>query len=268
MTVWRVLQNRLQMQPYLSSTGEVSRVCRPCGAHQLLYQLARSNGEEWFSGLSCVSRWDKFSHQWQSLYWGWKSSHNNATGKGFPNNKCFLCNVKMKSQRAILFHWKDYWGTVTLICSRAVSSLGCMKNQKASLATRCSSSSFFSRLQSWLNDVLPSRYIRWRFDLLPVACTVPQPYTLWLLPLGVCQGQVFVSSLPISIPKLKCRTAAAVETIMPDTLTRVLTLNTCRVCFINYHSYSFILFIFYSIRLLCKNKQLPNPNNHFDTPCI
>ena len=89
----------------------------------------------------------------------------------------------------------------------------------------------------------------------------------------------------LSIPDLKNRITAAVETITPDLLSRVwqeldYRLDVCRVtkgayiehllvCVINLLSYSFISTSTYnSVHHTCEYNQLQNRSNHFDTPGI
>ena len=109
----------------------------------------------------------------------------------------------------------------------------------------------------------------------------PCDYFLW----GYVKDKVFVPPQPVSIPDLKNRITAAVETITPDLLSRVwqeldYLLDVCRVtkgayienlyvCVINLLSYSFIsTSIYNSVHHTCEYNQLQNRSNHFDIPCI
>jgi len=97
------------------------------------------------------------------------------------------------------------------------------------------------------------------------------------------KDKVFVPPQPVSIPDLKNKITATVETITPDLLSRVwqeldYRLDVCRVtmgayiehlkaCVINLLSYSFIsTSIYNSVHHTCGYNQLQNRSNHFDTP--
>jgi len=99
------------------------------------------------------------------------------------------------------------------------------------------------------------------------------------------KDKAFVPPQPVSIPDLKNRITAAVETITPDLLSRVWheldhRLDVCRVtkgayiehlyvCVINLLSYSFIYTSIYnSVHHTCEYNQLQTRSNNFDTPCL
>jgi len=106
----------------------------------------------------------------------------------------------------------------------------------------------------------------------------PCDYFLW----GYVKDKVFVPPKPVSLPDLKNRITATVETIRPDLLIRVwqeldYRLDVCRVtkcayierlyaCIINLYSYSFVSSSIYNcVHHTCEYNQLPNRSNHFDT---
>ena len=93
-------------------------------------------------------------------------------------------------------------------------------------------------VRHWLNNVLPHRWIGWgaREDLMLCPWPARSPdltpcdYFLW----GYVKDIVFVPPQPVSIPDLKNRITAAVETITPDLLSRAWQemdnhLDVCRV---------------------------------------
>jgi len=93
-------------------------------------------------------------------------------------------------------------------------------------------------VRRWLNDVLPHRWIERvaHEDLMFCPWPARSPdltpcdYFLW----GYVKDKVFVPPQPVSIPDLKNRITAAVETITPDLLSRVwqeldYLLDVCRV---------------------------------------
>jgi len=109
-------------------------------------------------------------------------------------------------------------------------------------------------LHSRGNSVLQIRYAHglWRHKHFVLHVT-PCDDFLW----GYVKDKVFVPSQPVSIPDLKNRITAAVETITPDLLNRVSVA----------WSYSFIsTSIYNSVHHTCKYNQLQNRSNHFDTP--
>jgi len=81
---------------------------------------------------------------------------------------------------------------------------------------------------------------------------------------------------PVSIPDLKNRITAALETITPDLPSRVwqeldYRLDVCHVTkgVINLLSYSFIsTSIYNSVHHTCEYNQLQNRSNHFDILCV
>jgi len=144
-------------------------------------------------------------------------------------------------------------------------------------------------IRRWLNDILPHRWIGGDAHEELMFCPwparslnlTPCDYFLW----SYMKDKVFVPPQPVSIPDLKNRITAAVETITPDLLSRVwqeldYLLDVCRVtkganiehlevCVINLLSYSFISTgIYNSVHHTCEYNQLQNCSNHFDTPCI
>ena len=164
----------------------------------------------------------------------WKSSQDGATWKGFPKDQCFLCNVHTKGLWAFLFPWRH--------CDRnklsGNASLDCWKmNHRTSLCSRVGFTTFSSKC-SLLVERRSSASMDWAgcswgLDVLSMACTVLLLNPLWLLPLGLREGQCLCHHNPWAY-LIWNRITVAVETITPDLLIRVwqeldYRLNVCRV---------------------------------------
>ena len=97
---------------------------------------------------------------------------------------------------------------------------------------------FHLDIRCWLNDVLPHRWIgrgaHEDFMFCPWPAQSPDLTPCDCFLLGYVKDEVFVPPQPVSIPDLKNRITAAVETITPDLLSRVwqeldYRLDVCRV---------------------------------------
>ena len=101
-----------------------------------------------------------------------------------------------------------------------------------SMVNRITNTSRYERVTQQVSDIPTNVRCMYRGPCRPR--TVPRFNPLWLLPLGLREGQ-----------------------------------SVCATCVINVLSYSFIsTSIYNSVHHTCEYNQLQNRSNHFDTPCI